>query len=112
LGKVIGNKWSEVFAFEVVNAFENQAFDVTLQVAYNDEYAMVYNDSALLNDAVIDSEKTIVQLSLSNDPFIPMYPLKFRLNKNSKQVIYLRMKPTLTTRGTQKYQIKLSAIPV
>ncbi len=112
LGKVIGNKWSEVFAFEVINAFENQAFDVTLQVAYNDEYATVYNDSALLNDAILDSEKTVVQMSLSNDPFIPMYPLKFRLNKNSKQVVYLRMKPTLTTRGTQRYQIKLSAIPV
>lgn len=112
LGTVIGNKWSGIYAFEVINSYDNQDYNITLRIMYNGEYAIEYNNSALLKDAELDNEKTIVEMSLTQEPFAKVYPLSFRLNRNSKQVVYIRIKPTITTQGTKMFQIRLTATPV
>jgi hypothetical protein len=112
MGTVIGNKWSVVQAFEVINSHENQDYDIELKVAYNNEEAIIKDNTALLNDTDLDSEKTIVEFSLTQDPFELIYPVKFRLDRNSKQVVYFKIKPTIVTEGTKTFQIRLTATPL
>jgi len=113
VGTIIGGQQSNIYAFEVVNTFEQQTYDVTLRASKNGQLAKAYNTYCLLPDATRDTEKTRVEMSLyTGDDFSPVYPLTFRLSPGEKRIVYIRMKPTITTVGYDVFQIILSGCPV
>jgi hypothetical protein len=113
MGTCIGGKTSPIYGFEVINSYENETFDVALRATKNGAPAKELSTYALLPDAPVDNEKTIVEMSLTPDEhFSPVYPLSFRLRPSEKRLIYIRVKPTLTTVGNDTFQITLSGRPV
>ena len=113
IGTVVGGRTSNIYSFEVINTYENYTMDVTLKVAKNDVLAKEMTYYALLPDAENDDEKTKVQLSLlGGDQFTPIYPLTFRLRPLEKRVVFIRIQPTITTSGTDSFQVIVIGRPV
>ena len=113
MGTVIGGKASNIFAFEVINTYDEGTFDVTLRASKDGQMAKEFDTYCLLPDAPNDSEKTKVEMSFTTDEYFdPVYPLTFRLSPNEKRLVYIRVKPTLTTVGNESFQIVLSGRPV
>lgn len=109
---LVGGKMSDIQAFEVINAYEDFDYNVELTVSKGGLPAQPIENYCLLNDAVEDRFKTKVVLSLSFNPFSPMYPVRFRLDRLQKRIVYVRITPQLVTSGNERLQVRLIARPV
>jgi hypothetical protein len=112
IGTVIGGSISSVYAVEIINGYENMSFDITLRAVKNGLPAKEMGTYCLLPDATEDEFKTKVEMSLSDGPFNPVYPVQFRLSPMGRAVLYIRIKPTLVSAGDEMFQIVMSGKPV
>lgn len=115
LGTMIGGKTQNIFTFEVINGYPDKAFSVLLNGMTNDgTLAEAKSNYGLLYDHADVKGRTKVELSLDPNQFATTsYPLQFNLAASQKQIVYLRVTPTVyTTIGAKQMRIKLTGRPI
>jgi hypothetical protein len=110
MGTMIGGRDQNVFTIEVINSFDNKNFLITLRGMTTDgivaEEKIGYG---LLRDSTDESGRSKIELSTTGSPFTPQYPLQFQLNAGQKQLVFLRITPTIySTIGNKQVQLKLT----
>lgn len=108
MGEITGGRYSNVFAVEILNGYENDDFNITLYATKGGQDAEARDSYGLLYDAERESSRTRVEMSLVGAAgFNPTYPLTFRLDRMESKIFYIRIKPTLTTSGYDTFQVRL-----
>lgn len=108
MGDVTGGRYSNVYAVEIINGYENEDFNVILSASKGGQAAEIRDSHGLFFDSEREASRTRIELSLvGEEGFNPTYPLQFNLNRDSSRIFYVRIKPTLTTAGYDTFQIKL-----
>ena len=113
IGTVIGGKKSPVYEVEIINAYDDIDFEITLRASQNGVPADQGINCGLLPDSTNDDQKTVIELSSSGaDAFNPEYPLEITIGRSGRKLFYIRVKPTLITAGDETFQINLSGRPL
>lgn len=112
IGSQIGGRISDIYAFEIVNGYENQSYDIILRASKGNVQAVGFGTYGKLQDADVENYKTIIELSENQSPFNPIYPLQFRLESDSKKTVFIRVTPHLVSSEIDTFQINLIARPV
>jgi hypothetical protein len=111
-GTLVGGHQSSVMAVEVVSGYETEDFDVELSVAKDGRAGIQQGNYVLLDDSIIPEYRTKIEMSLIENPFSPMYPVRFRLNAGQKRTVYIRVLPQMVNTGNELFQIKLISRPI
>lgn len=113
MGTIIGGKYSNIYAVEIINGHEAEDFLITLYAIKGGVAAEQKENYGLFYDAEYELNRTKIEFSLTGgEDFKPEYPLKFILYRNSSKIFYVRIKPTLTTAGYDTFQIRLNGVPL
>jgi hypothetical protein len=108
MGNVTGGKYSDIYAVEVINGYENDDFNIILYASKGGQDAEPKGSYGLFHDAERETNRTWIEFSFTGGAeFNPTYPLQFRLDRDSSKIFYVRIKPTLTTTGYDTLQIRL-----
>lgn len=108
MGNVTGGKYSDIYAVEVINGYENDDFNIILYASKGGQDAEPKGSYGLFHDAERETNRTWIEFSFTGGAeFNPTYPLQFRLDRDSSKIFYVRIKPTLTTTGYDTFQIRL-----
>ena len=109
-GTIIGGVISPASGFELINAYNDKTFSITLYASTDaDEEAEDVGYSGRIDDNELDQAKTLVEFSLTDDPaFNADYPLIFTLAPQEKKILYVRIKPSIyTTVGAKSFKVKV-----
>ena len=108
MGNVTGGKYSDIYAVEVINGYEEEDFNIILYASKGGQDAEPKGSYGLFHDAERETNRTWIEFSFTGGAeFNPTYPLQFRLDRDSSKIFYVRIKPTLTTTGYDTFQIRL-----
>lgn len=115
MGVMIGGRQQGIFAFEVINAYTDKNFLITLRgMTLDGVVAEEKGNYGLLYDSTDPAGRTRFELSLDPNHFATAtYPSQFNLNAGQRQTVYVRVTPTIyNTVGTKQLQIKLTGKPL
>lgn len=108
MGEITGGRYSNIYAVEIINGYEEEDFNIILYASKGGQDAEPKGSYGLFHDSEREASRTRIELSLvGEEGFNPTYPLTFKMNRNSSRIFYIRIKPTLTTAGYDTFQIRL-----
>lgn len=115
MGTMIGGRQQNIFAVEIINAYTDKDFFITLRGTTLDgvvaeekgNYGLLYDSSDLLG-------RTKFELSTDANNFnTAVYPLQFNLTAGQRKNVFIRITPTIyNTVGTKQLQLKLTGKPL
>jgi hypothetical protein len=114
MGTMIGGRTQSIFGVEIINSYDSIGFEVTLRgVTLDGLIAEEFETYGRLYDNLDEIGRTKLELSLTGGVFMPQYPLTFTLNAGQRQIIYIRITPSIYgTIGAKQFQLKLNGRPL
>jgi hypothetical protein len=111
-GTLVGGHQSNVMAVEVISGYETGDFNIELSVTKDGRAGIQQGNYVLLDDSIIPEYRTKIEMSLIENPFSPMYPVRFRLNAGQRRIVYIRVLPQMVNTGNEIFQVKLISRPI
>jgi hypothetical protein len=87
---VVGNR-ELIVPVEVINGSIEDDYNLEFTIKFGGETQTATNGIVTINDNPLPTKRTDLALSITDNPFTAHYPLEFRLNKEEKKIIYLRI---------------------